>query len=342
MNDEPTLEEKELLHKIADKWGQAALKQPVINKEIARELINYYYQTAEMSPPIIIFTGSPAGNQVAANWIGYTEEERLEKATKVYGDGAKEICAQIQWESKYEKEYAGQRGDSEEYHEPYSILSNSGWLSFFDFFRETKVIDCPKFSKIADLAIVSGVWEALFFEGFCFVCGCPSEVRVEEFPSNNEETSIMLHSDQAPAIAWPDGHKFYCLRNVEFEPSIWKKIISQEFRIEDLQSLTNADQNAIAVGMLSPERLLEFTGAKFLNKGVKGTELYKVENFMGRGETEYAMVMTCQSTGRKFLEWAVDKEVAAKGDADEAHACSFIDADGNRLSVEDYLTMAES
>lgn len=336
MKSELTKEEEELLEVYADKWINGSLKNPVVDKKAAIELVTFYYELVNLSCPKIIFTGSPVGNQIARNLIGHSMKEQKEITKKYFP--AENICDLIEWDEKDAKLYKKFKEPNVKnkltFYEPYSVLSNSGWMGFYDFFYRIGIVDCPKFIKLSQLAITSGVWEIIPFEEFCFVCGGPSSVL------RNDEKQ--LHSDQAPAVEWPDGTCFYSLNGVSFDEDVWRKIVTKEFRIEDLQSLTNADQNAVAVGMLSPERLLEFTNAKFMNKGVKGTELYKVENFMGRGETEYAMVMTCQSTGRKFLEWAVDKEVAAKGDADEAHACSFIDADGNRLSLEDYLTMAES
>jgi len=347
MKEEMTKEEEVLLEQVAQKWMEASLNNPFadkkinINKEVALEYIDFVYKLAEVPTPKVVFTSSPVGNQIAANWIGFSEKERRKAAKKIFDDyDVDRICDGIHWEKSLEKEYkACKTTDSDcRYFEPYSVLSNSGWLSFYDFFKEIKIVDCEKFAKISDLAYRSGIWEILPFEEFCFVCGCPSAVV------RNEEG--VLHYDQGKAVEWVDGDGFYSLLGVQFDEPIWKKIVSHEFTLQDLSSLTNADQNAAAIGMLSPERLLEYTNARFMNAGIKGTKLYEVKNFMGRADTEYALLMTCQSTGRKFLEWAVDKEVAAQGDADAAHACSFFYTDDNGkkvvMSVEDYLTMEEA
>ena len=219
------------------------------------------------------------------------------------------------------------------YHRPLYLSADAGWLAFYDFFAKQGITTKSFIDFTATLANCGDPWEVICTEGAAIIVSRPVAVR--------RDNDHRLHSDQEPAIEWADGFKLWALRGVFFEYEIWHKIITHEFQIEDLMKIENADQRAVAVSFLRPDRLLKHVKAEHIHTGIKGTKLYKVPNFMDRGETEYCMTMVCPSTGRDFLEW-VEPDIGKQGDADLAQASSFMDEDGNRLSVEDYLVAIEA
>jgi hypothetical protein len=211
--------------------------------------------------------------------------------------------------------------------------ASSSWVAFYSVFYDIGVDMSSAINEFSNALEASKVWDCICLEGACIVFPPPSVVR-----RDNENR---LHYDQGPALEWQDGYKQYFIRGVAFDEDDYYAIVNRTFRLEDLSELDGSDRQAAALNLLDPELLLKHVDATLINKGVKGTELYKVDNFMETGETEYCMVMTCPSTQRKFLEW-VDPEVGKQGDADLAQASAWTEEDGTPLALEDYLTMEES
>ena len=74
--------------------------------------------------------------------------------------------------------------------------------------------------------------------------------------------------------------------------------------------------------------------SKLINTGKFGTKLYEVPNFMGRGATEYCMVMEDGSTDRVFLEWT-PPEIGQQRNADLCQAHAF------DIPLEDYYLLEQ-
>lgn len=206
-------------------------------------------------------------------------------------------------------------------------MSWCSWIAFYDYFDKVCSVSTDEFRTLRDSLAVSGVWDVVATEGVFAFSELPIAVRRNE--------SGQLHSDQEAAIEWSDGWKLYAIRGVIFDHATWKKIVDQEFEIADLVGIENADQRAAAMSMMRPELILEKEKAVKINTGTKGTDLYRVPDFMDTGNEEFCLVMTCPSTGRQFLEWT-PPEVGRKGDADlcQAHALG--------MSLEDYLVCVEA
>ena len=229
---------------------------------------------------------------------------------------------------------ANERNNTQkEYYSPCWVISDCGWLAHYDYFTRIEAIDFEPFNTHLAAVLNCPAWEVIAFDELSIVVERPSKVR--------RDTENRLHSDQLPAIEWRDGEHLYYLQGVEFDKETWQKIIDQTFTIEDLMGIENADKRAVATSMLKPELLLSHVNAEFVNEGTKGTKLYRVPNFLDSGQEQFCMTMECPSTGRMFLEW-VDPEIGRKGDADLAQASSFVDADGNAISVEEYRQLIEA
>lgn len=212
---------------------------------------------------------------------------------------------------------------------PYELLNYCSTLAFFDYFDELGLVEKQEDAlTYKELVFQSGLWEVIAMDTTAFVCGCPSTVI------RNEKNQ--LHYDNGPALAWPDGHKLFFLFGVEFTEEEYWKVVRGKLTLADVQGYKNADQRAAATAFLPAKDLLEHVGGVLIHTGIEGTRLYKVDNFENLGETHYAIVMNCPSTGREFLEWVLP-EVGALGDADAAQASCWTDEEGNPISVEDWL-----
>ncbi len=227
------------------------------------------------------------------------------------------------------KELKEKRGEKYEYVSPYELLSECSTFASYDFLDKlglTKNQD--DFVKYKNLVFEAGLWEIIAMDEVAIVCGCPTRVLRDE---NGD-----LHFDNGPALTW-NGLSLYFLHGVEFTEEEYNKVISRNLTLEDIEKFPNADQKAVATSFLPARVLLDRANAVLIHTGIEGTRLFKVENFEGTGETQYAMVMNCPSTGREFLEW-VEPEVGKLGDADLAQASCWRDEKGNPLSLEDWLT----
>jgi hypothetical protein len=144
-----------------------------------------------------------------------------------------------------------------------------------------------------------------------------------------------LHYDHGKAVEWANGVGFYFLHGVQFEKELYDKIVDQSITAEEVMQIQPIENRMAAIAMLRPDELLKQLKAKLVNTGQKGTKLYKVKNFMDTGGTEYAMLMSCPSTGREYIEWT-PPEIGAKHDADLAQAEAL------GVALEDYLVMEEA
>jgi len=220
-----------------------------------------------------------------------------------------------------------------------------------DFFYQIGVTEYEGLKKYLDY-LQSGVFFAIFLEGVAIVSRRPTAIRRDQNHS--------LDSDQLPAIEFRDGYKLWFLHGVAFEEPVWKKIISQELTLPELAKMNlGADQRAVAIQMLRPDRLLKQLGAVKIATGKKytklqdtygeddcakffpwslntPTELYEVKNFMDTSRTEYCMKMEHPSIkGKFYIEW-VEPEIGKKADADLAQAHAF------GMSIEQYLVASEA
>lgn len=170
-------------------------------------------------------------------------------------------------------------------------------------------------------------------QSVCWWWPCKDFIMVCNRPSNiSRDEEGRLHSDIGKAIEWPDGWGFHVINGVRFDknPELWEKIVNQTLTTEEFARIDNSEHQTIALQYLRPDRLLRQMNAKLIHKGIKGTKLYQVDNFMGTEQTEYCMWMQDWSTPREFIEW-VPPAIGKQKDADLAQANAW------QIPLEDYL-----
>jgi len=173
------------------------------------------------------------------------------------------------------------------------------------------------------------------YENVCFVSEKPIRATFSE--------QNVLSYDHGPAQEYADGYGIYMLDGVRLTKEEWQKIVNQEFTLGSLAKAgMGADKSAVAMKYLRPDRLLEGMGAKLIHTGIKGTELYRVDEFtyhVSGGsklhDTEYCMKMKHPSLDTFYIEW-VDPKIGAHGDADLCQANAF------GIPLEDYLLAVEA
>jgi hypothetical protein len=73
------------------------------------------------------------------------------------------------------------------------------------------------------------------------------------------------------------------LHGCEFDRRLYVQVINHELLIQDIAAFNNADQRSIAVEYLTFEQLVLDSDAQLLDRGVRGTALYRLE--LPRAET---------------------------------------------------------
>jgi len=285
-------------------------------------LIKEYLAVADIHPKAVIILDSPMACQLVSNMLNISTQLDSQLYSQLYS----QLISQL---SSQRLNYHTLSG----YGKCGNILA--GYCAFYDFLiSEVKPLDTDEQMRVWGLfKRFSEKFHYIFpFKDMCFVSQKPEHIIFQ---------NDLMHHDTLPALRYPDGYELYSIRGVTIEKEIFEKLRDRTFELEDLTNMENADARAVAISMMRPELILEKENAELVHTGIKGTKLYRVPNFLDTGNVEYCMTMVCPSTGRDFLEW-VEPSVGEKCDADLAQASSFVDEYGNRLSVEDYLTMQEA
>lgn len=153
-----------------------------------------------------------------------------------------------------------------------------------------------------------------------------------------------LHDDSGrKAVIWPDGYGYYFLHGSEFGRRLYFQIIDHELLIQDIAALDNADNRSIALQYLTFEQLVLDSDAELLDRGVRGTSLYRLtlpprlarDRKQGYGKYDYFIHMRDAShSEREFIEW-VDPQIAQLRDAELCQAYAF------GISLDDWLSIEQ-
>lgn len=108
-------------------------------------------------------------------------------------------------------------------------------------------------------------------------------------------------------------------------------MIADELTLSQVAGLPYADQRSVALTYLTFQRLVGQSGALLLDRGAKGTRLYRLrlpasiagDRPIGYGAFDYFIHMHDAShPEREFIEW-VDPAVVRRGDAELCQAHAF-------------------
>jgi hypothetical protein len=158
-----------------------------------------------------------------------------------------------------------------------------------------------------------------------------------------EGRSDVIHDDTGRmAVVWPDGHGYYFLHGSEFDKRLYFQVINHDLLIQDIAALDNADQRAIALQYLTFEQLVLDSDAELLDRGVRGTALYRLplppriarDRKPNYGRFDYFIHMRDAShPEREFIEW-VDPAVGKQRNAELCQAYAFGITLDEWLSIE--------
>lgn len=213
MKTELTQEEKDLIPVIEKKWIDLALVKNVdgINKPLFEKGINWLYDRfLKLKEPQVVYCDGLI--------------EALIKITLVkdYGKELEDYdpkMVQQFYDRELSEEFIGHIRKNYSLKSSYCGWSNFGWVSFYDYFTEIKVVDNDDFNKYKEI-IQSNVFETFEFEFAVFAVQPP---RVIVKNDNNQ-----LHNPTGPAIEFLDGSKFYYINGREIDGELITKPFTKE------------------------------------------------------------------------------------------------------------------
>jgi hypothetical protein len=161
----------------------------------------------------------------------------------------------------------GQVGKEYETFAGIGLGQDSGWVSFYDFFTDIKVINNEKFNQYKEF-IESGVYDTILFNNFAIGCRRPNFV--------GRDTQNRMHSDVRSAISWRDGFELYYLAGVHFPKELWQKVVSGKMSFKQILDIENTEQRLQAM-RFNPNALLK-ENPQLVHESKRGNKLYVIEN----------------------------------------------------------------
>jgi hypothetical protein len=159
-----------------------------------------------------------------------------------------------------------------------------------------------------------------------------------------EGRTDLLHDDTgAVAVRWADGSGAHYLQGAWFDPALYRRVIEHRLTLSEVAALPDADQRSVALTYLTFERLVGQSGALLVDRGVRGTRLYRLrlpasiarDRPGGYGSFDYFIHMHDAShPEREFIEW-VDPSIGRRGDAELCQAHAFGITRDEWLSIAD-------
>jgi len=210
---------------------------------------------------------------------------------QVWDQVERQVWNQVRDQVESQKlEYFAPAGDT--------LLTNSGWVSFYDYFREIDIVKHAPFDKYIDYLQNGPSFYAIFMNGVAFVCGRPEYIKRDE--------QNRLHCEDGPAVRWKDGYANYFWHGV----SVTEKLIETPESItkDNLEKEDNAEVRRAMMEKLGDrfyslldivERSRELVGqGDFIREAV----LYQTkEPDPVAGDYIQYVQVTCHSTGRQYM-----------------------------------------
>ena len=150
-----------------------------------------------------------------------------------------------------------------------------GWVSFYDYFKQIKIVESINFNKYLDY-LDSGVLDPILLDTVAIGCNRPYWIKRDE--------QNRLHCSDGPAILWRDGYMQYFWHGV----SVPEIIIEHPERItkQFIQAEKNSEVQRTIAEKLGWSKYLELVDIKLIHKWFDETtschyELYDFNHRLG-------------------------------------------------------------
>ena len=263
--NELTKKQEASMSETRDEWIKFCLGgDNSINRQMAMEGIRWMYGKAKLKNPFVIFVNGPMSCQYAVwvlkSWIK-DNKFMVQVGDQVRDQVGAQVRAQVRDQVKEKK------GEFNDY--SWCDLSNSGWLSFYDYFEKIGINVTPDFKKFRDYA-KSGYFMTIFLDGFAIVCPRPKDVH--------RLSTGRLHNEKGPALSW-EGEDYWFLNGIRVPEWLVKTEAGQ---IDPKKALEekNVDIQREIIRKVGAERMLKACKAEtldvFTDSHTKGGNEYKL------------------------------------------------------------------
>ena len=350
-----TKEQEAAIIPFREKWIKRTLRTEKTDEEIKQGVKNLYKTSGEKEP-IVFIMDSPFGAQVMVNFLRNLTKEQLEEMrlvdikmdnirnnieNNIWNNIRNNIRSNIRdniesnirnniW-NNIRDNIRNNIGDNKMEFSTFSS-SDSSWVHWYLYqlyYFEVGLLKEDEYSKLLRLYIddVIDSWMCIYLKNVAVVSRKPVVRREDE----------RLHSDQLPAVLFPDGYEIYFLDGVEFPKETWQRVVSKEMSLSEIMKIEISDQRTVAL-KYNPQAIIK-EKAKLVHKSERGNELYLVKgseiNTLTSYPEMYFLKMTCP-TGRVFIEGVEPEFAKNHQNADECQAelCGLVLSEYMSLSME--------
>jgi hypothetical protein len=305
MLDKLTPQQELLIPQYREKWLKNFFNSgDELDIEAFKKGITFIYSLVSLKDPVKVYVDSPLGLQYACQMLkkikmsdqvpdqvwGQVSDQVLGQVLgQVWGQVRGQVSDQVsdqvlgqvlgqvrdqvrgqvwgQVSDQVRGQVWGQVGKEYETFAGIGLGQDSGWVSFYDFFTDIKVINNEKFNQYKEF-IESGVYDTILFNNFAIGCRRPNFV--------GRDTQNRMHSDVRSAISWRDGFELYYLAGVHFPKELWQKVVSGKMSFKQILDIENTEQRLQAM-RFNPNALLK-ENPQLVHESKRGNKLYVIEN----------------------------------------------------------------
>lgn len=207
-----------------------------------------------------------------------------------------------------------------------SMVSDIGWVSYYDFFDRIGVTTSNNFKKYREFVKLP-IFTSIQMEGVCILVKMPQYDR--------RGINSQKHCTDDYSIKWADGYGQHYVENVFFDIELFNKIFINSPNLTDILNIRNVEQRRVALKYRGQELLAQ--DSEILHTTTRGNELLrskiKIEN---ADNNIYMLRFSCPSTGRVYIEFVDPKTAEKNYDADEcqAYALGLTPEEYSNLEIE--------
>jgi hypothetical protein len=235
MKSELTTQETELMSIVKDKWINRAFKEcsEGIDETKFQTGINWLYgRFLKLKSPTIVYCDSLVDAAIKITLVKDLGKELSDfnpDMTKGYEDGVLDL--------KFDKQIKENLTLSSSY----IGWSNFGWVAFYDYFTQIKVIDNEDFNNYQKL-IESNVFESFEFEKVVFAVKPPIHINYNEL---NQP-----HSINEASIVFLDGSRFYRVNGFSLSKELFTSLKEQTYTVKEFLSENNEEVKSAVISFI--------------------------------------------------------------------------------------------
>lgn len=235
MKTELSQEEKELMGTIRNKWVNLAFekcKSGIDTEKFETGIEWLYDRFLQLPKPEVVYCDSLIDAVLKITLVKDYDKELSDftpQLLKDYEDGTlnEDFMEKINENLKLKSTYIG--------------WSNFGWVSFYDFFTQIKVINNEDFNNYQKL-IESNVFETFEFEKAVFAVRPPINIVYNE--------NDLAHNTEGPSVEFADGTKFYQVNGFTIQKELFQKLYDRTYTVAEFLSEPNEEIKSAVISYL--------------------------------------------------------------------------------------------